>query len=128
MRASSVAWWCVGVAAGFLGPPDRILCCVPPNESALEKPDGKKAQKTNAKKRKKQNLGGMDFQGLMDLRDQVENALSGYRSTLEEQLASIGDSIARREDCSWRSKRNEGNEGCAEVSWSWWGNLGGSRC
>ena len=36
----------------------------------------------------------MDFQGLMDLREEVESALSGYRSTLEEQLASIGGSIA----------------------------------
>jgi DNA-binding protein H-NS len=45
-------------------------------------------------KRTKTKLAGMDFQGLLDLRDQVESALSGYRSTLEEQLASIGGSIA----------------------------------
>jgi DNA-binding protein H-NS len=53
-----------------------------------------KRRKQIAKKRKKQNLTGMDFQGLMDLRGQVEDALSGYRSTLEKQLASIGGSIA----------------------------------
>jgi DNA-binding protein H-NS len=45
-------------------------------------------------KRRKQNLTGLDFQGLLDLREQVESALSGYRSTLEKQLASIGGSIA----------------------------------
>jgi DNA-binding protein H-NS len=45
-------------------------------------------------KRRKTKLGGMDFQSLLDLRDQVESALAGYRSTLEEQLASIGGSIA----------------------------------
>jgi DNA-binding protein H-NS len=44
-------------------------------------------------KRKKHNLTGMDFQGLMNLRNQVDEVLSGYRSTLEKQLASIGGSI-----------------------------------
>ncbi len=47
-----------------------------------------------AKKRKKHNLAGLDFQGLMDLRDQVDKALSGYRSTLERQLAALGSSVA----------------------------------
>src|SRR4051812_13239007 len=47
-----------------------------------------------AKKAKSMKLAGMDFQSLMDLREQVEDALSGYRTTLEEQLASIGGSIA----------------------------------
>jgi DNA-binding protein H-NS len=45
-------------------------------------------------KRTKTKLAGMDFQGLLDLREQVEGALSSYRATLEEQLASIGGSIA----------------------------------
>jgi DNA-binding protein H-NS len=54
----------------------------------------KKRKKQVAKKRKKQNLSGLDFQGLLDLRDQVENALSGYRSTLEKQLAALGSSVA----------------------------------
>jgi DNA-binding protein H-NS len=54
----------------------------------------KKRKKQPARKRKKQNLAGLDFQELMDLREQVEDALSGYRSTLEKQLASIGGSIA----------------------------------
>jgi DNA-binding protein H-NS len=54
----------------------------------------KKRKKQTARKRKKQNLAGMDFQGLMDLREEVESALSGYRSTLEEQIASIGGSVA----------------------------------
>jgi DNA-binding protein H-NS len=64
------------------------------NETALENPVAKKREKQTAKKRKKQNLAGMAFQELMDLREQVEDALSGYRSTLEEQLASIGGSVA----------------------------------
>jgi DNA-binding protein H-NS len=54
----------------------------------------KKRKKQTARKQRKHNLVGMDFQGLMDLREEVESALSGYRSTLEEQLASIGGSIA----------------------------------
>jgi hypothetical protein len=53
----------------------------------------KKRKKQTAKKRKKHNLAGLDFQGLMDLRDQVDKALSGYRSTLERQLAALGSSV-----------------------------------
>jgi DNA-binding protein H-NS len=52
----------------------------------------KRAKTTRRKART--NLAGMDFQSLMDLRKQVESALSGYRSSLEQQLASIGGSIA----------------------------------
>ena len=47
-----------------------------------------------AKKRKKHNLAGLDFQGLIDLRNQVDEALTGYRSTLERQLAALGSSVA----------------------------------
>jgi hypothetical protein len=36
----------------------------------------------------------LDFQGLMDLRSQVDEALTGYRSTLERQLAALGSSVA----------------------------------
>jgi DNA-binding protein H-NS len=54
----------------------------------------KKRKKHTAKKRKKHNLAGLDFQGLMDLRDQVDKAMSGYRSTLEKQLTALGGSIA----------------------------------
>jgi DNA-binding protein H-NS len=53
----------------------------------------KKRKKQTAKKRKKQNLAGLDFQGLMDLRNQVDEALTGYRSTLERQLAALGSSV-----------------------------------
>ena len=54
----------------------------------------KKRKKQTAKNRKKHNLARLDFQGLMDLRDQVDKALSGYRSTLERQLAALGSSVA----------------------------------
>ena len=54
----------------------------------------KKRKKPTAKKRKKHNLAGLDFQGLMDLRSQVDEALTGYRSTLERQLAALGSSVA----------------------------------
>ena len=37
-------------------------------------------------KTRKHNLTGMDFQSLMDLRDQVDEALSGFRSTLERRF------------------------------------------
>jgi DNA-binding protein H-NS len=45
-------------------------------------------------KRRKHNLAGLDFQELLDLRDQVDKAMSGYRSTLEKQLAALGGSVA----------------------------------
>jgi DNA-binding protein H-NS len=45
-------------------------------------------------KRRKQNLSGMDFESLVKLREQVENALVSRRATLEKQLAALGGSIA----------------------------------
>ena len=45
-------------------------------------------------KRRKHNLAGMDFQSLLDLREEVDTALSGYRSTLERQLEALGSSVA----------------------------------
>jgi len=54
----------------------------------------KKRKKQTAKKRKKHYLAGLDFQGLMDLRDQVDEALTGYRSTLERQLEALGRPVA----------------------------------
>jgi DNA-binding protein H-NS len=45
-------------------------------------------------KRAKTNLAGMSVEALFELRDQVDEALSGYRSTLERQLASLGGSVA----------------------------------
>ena len=54
----------------------------------------KKRKKQIARKQKKHNLAGLDFQGLMDLRNQVDEALTGYRSTLEKQLEALGSSVA----------------------------------
>src|SRR3954465_13185219 len=54
----------------------------------------KKRKKQIARKQKKQNLTGLDFQSLLDLRNQVDEALSGYRSTLERQLEALGSSVA----------------------------------
>ena len=45
------------------------------------------------RKQRKQNLTGLDFEGLMNLRNQVDEALTGYRSTLERQLAALGSSV-----------------------------------
>jgi DNA-binding protein H-NS len=50
--------------------------------------------KPKVAKRRKHNLAGMDFQSLLDLRNQVDEALTGYRSTLERQLAALGSSVA----------------------------------
>jgi hypothetical protein len=83
----------------------------------------KKRKKSVAKKRKKQNLAGMDFASLVNLRTQVESALSGHRTTLEKQLAALGGSIASAwwKTCpQWARKRIEGEEGAAEVSKSRW--------
>ena len=54
----------------------------------------KKRKKRIARKQKKQNLTGMDFEALLDLRNQVDEALTGYRGTLERQLAELGSSVA----------------------------------
>ena len=54
----------------------------------------KKRKKRIARKQRKQDLTGLDFEGLMALRNQVDEALTGYRSTLERQLAALGSSVA----------------------------------
>jgi DNA-binding protein H-NS len=54
----------------------------------------KRRKKQIARKQKKQNLTGLDFNSLMNLRNQVEAALSSYRSTLEKQLEALGSSVA----------------------------------
>ena len=51
-------------------------------------------QMEKSKVARKHNLAVMDFQSLLDLRDQVDEALTGYRSTLEKQLAALGSSVA----------------------------------
>lgn len=54
----------------------------------------KKQTPRKQRKQRKQNLTGLDFQSLLDLRNQVDEALTGYRSTLERQLAALGSSVA----------------------------------
>jgi DNA-binding protein H-NS len=74
------------VTAFYLVRPERI---------SIGEPGGKKKRKKQtARKQKKQNLAGMDFEGLMNLRNQVDEALTGYRSTLERQLEALGSSVA----------------------------------
>src|SRR4029077_18057129 len=46
------------------------------------------------RKQRKHNLTGLNFESLMDLRNQVDEALTGYRSTLERQLEALGSSVA----------------------------------
>src|SRR3954454_22170254 len=53
----------------------------------------KKRKKQTARKQKKPNLADMDFQELMSLRSQIDEALAGHRSALEQQLASLGGSV-----------------------------------
>jgi DNA-binding protein H-NS len=57
-------------------------------------PVAKTRKKRTPNRRKRQNLAGMDFESLVNLRNQVDEALSRYRSTLEEQLVSLGGSVA----------------------------------
>jgi DNA-binding protein H-NS len=54
----------------------------------------KQIARKQRKQRKKQSLTGLDFDSLMDLRNQVDEALTGYRSTLERQLEALGSSVA----------------------------------
>ena len=46
------------------------------------------------RKQRKQNLTGLDFDALIALRNQVDEALTWYRSTLERQLEALGSSVA----------------------------------
>jgi DNA-binding protein H-NS len=50
-------------------------------------------RKKQTAKRRKHNLTGLDFDALMALRRQVDEALTGYRSTLERQLEALGSSV-----------------------------------
>lgn len=54
----------------------------------------KKQISRKQRKQRKHNLTGLNFESLMDLRNQVDEALSGYRSTLERQLEALGTSVA----------------------------------
>ena len=54
----------------------------------------KKRKNKIVRKQRKHNVAGMDFDSLMSLRGQVEDALMGYRSTLEKQLEALGSSVA----------------------------------
>ena len=59
----------------------------------------KKRKKQIARKQRKQRKRnclrtGLDFDALIALRNQVDEALTGYRSTLERQLEALGSSVA----------------------------------
>jgi DNA-binding protein H-NS len=65
-------------------------------EAAVAKKRKKQITRKQGKqtRQKKQNLTGLDFDALMNLRNQVDEALIGHRSTLERQLGELGSSIA----------------------------------
>ena len=54
----------------------------------------KKQISRKQRKQRTHNLAGLNFESLMDLRNQADEALSGYRSTLERQLEALGSSVA----------------------------------
>ena len=54
----------------------------------------KKQISRKQRKQRKHNLTGLNFESLMDLRNQVDEALSSYRSTLERQLEALGSSVS----------------------------------
>jgi DNA-binding protein H-NS len=66
----------------------------------------KKRKKKTAGKQKTQNLAGMDFDELMNLRGQVDTALSAHRSTLETQLAALGGSVRSFGGAALRERRS----------------------
>jgi DNA-binding protein H-NS len=72
----------------------------------MEKPVAKKRKKQTARKQRKQNLAGMDFDELMNLRGQVDTALSGHRSALEKQLAALGGSVRSFGGAALRERRS----------------------
>src|SRR6476469_6679317 len=70
-----------------------MLCALKRNRIGVT-PMAKKRKKQIRRKQRKHNLTGLDFQSLLDLRNQVDEALTGYRSTLERQLEALGSSVA----------------------------------
>jgi hypothetical protein len=63
----------------------------------------------------KANLSRMNVEALMELRKRVGRSGELYR-------------LAWWEDCSQCARKLiEGEEGRAEVSWSWWRTVGGTR-
>jgi DNA-binding protein H-NS len=79
---------------GSCGIPEAFYLACSQTNQHWRNPVAKKRKKQIARKRKKQNLTGLDFEGLMNLRNQIDEALTGYRSTLERQLAALGSSVA----------------------------------
>jgi hypothetical protein len=76
------------------------------------------------------NLSRMDVQALIDLRHRVEEALVSQRAKLERQLEALGSSIASlggKNGARRARERNEGKEGCAEISQSRWRDMGRTR-
>jgi DNA-binding protein H-NS len=57
----------------------------------------------------KPNLSKMDFESLVNLRQQVEERLHEYRATLEKQLEALGSSIASIGGKSARGGRGRGS-------------------
>jgi DNA-binding protein H-NS len=81
---------CCRVLGAFL---THVLCCLSPSELNRSDTYGEEAEEADGEETKKQNLADMDFQELMSLRSQIDEALAGHRSTLEQQLASLGGSV-----------------------------------
>jgi hypothetical protein len=76
------------------------------------------------------NLSRMDFETLVNLRQQVEERLHEHRSKLEEQLENLGRLVGCRKTGGFRKPTGqhvEREESCSEVSWSRGRDLGGSR-
>jgi DNA-binding protein H-NS len=92
----------IGVVAALLTP----LYHAAQTKSELENSMAKKRKKQIARKRKKQNLAGMNLDELMSLRGQIDTALSGHRSTLEKQLASLGGSVTSFGGAALRERRS----------------------
>ena len=89
----------VGLLPGSCGTPDRILCCVlSKTESNRSDAYGKEAEEADCKKAEKTKEAKSDWTGFptrsWTLRNQVDEALTGYRSTLERQLEALGSSVA----------------------------------
>ena len=76
----------------------------------------KKQISRKQRKQRKHNLTGLNFKSLMDLRNQVDEALSGYVN--ERPLEAVKLSrISWWEGCAPHAREHvEGNEGRAKVS------------
>ena len=74
----------------------------------------------------KDSVSRIGFSGSPRSREEVNDALSGFRTTLEKQLEQLGASVGH--GCEAWARINEGSEGRSKIQRSRWRDVGGPGC